>query len=158
MPGGRKSPDEYAASQAESWKGLASWGQDGADQMLRDAGTLWCIHRGVTLSVSVLNPCSLPQPDADAELLREKISDVTAILGLIKVAADPLGLAGAYFLSSLFEHFAERKRPGPGNADQAIQSPLKQIRAFDIGTFFPVKAVRPAMRLNHIIAAPSFQS
>lgn len=163
-----KSPDEFAASQAESWKsGLASWGQDGARiRMLRDAADLVVYTPGseAGVPVSVIQSFAAPPLswDSDAELLREKISGtVTAILGLIKVAADPLSSREHILLSSLFEQFWRNgKDLDLVTLIQAIQNPpLKQIGAFDIETFFPAKErFALAMRLNHIIAAPSFQS
>ncbi|HOW34555.1 MAG TPA: type IV secretion system DNA-binding domain-containing protein, partial [Methanoregulaceae archaeon] len=163
-----KSPDEFAASQAESWKsGLASWGQDGARiRMLRDAADLVVYTPGseAGVPVSVIQSFAAPPLswDSDAELIREKISGtVTAILGLIKVAADPLSSREHILLSSLFEQFWRNgKDLDLVTLIQAIQNPpLKQIGAFDIETFFPAKErFALAMRLNHIIAAPSFQS
>ncbi|HNI41189.1 MAG TPA: type IV secretion system DNA-binding domain-containing protein [Methanoregulaceae archaeon] len=163
-----KSPDEFASSQAESWKsGLASWGQDGARiRMLRDAADLVVYTPGsdAGVPVSVIQSFAAPALswDTDAELLREKISGtVTAILGLIKVAADPLSSREHILLSSLFEQFWRNgKDLDLVTLIQAIQNPpLKQIGAFDVETFFPAKErFALAMRLNHIIAAPSFQS
>ncbi|NLH25537.1 MAG: type IV secretion system DNA-binding domain-containing protein, partial [Methanomicrobiales archaeon] len=136
-----KSPDEFAASQAESWKsGLASWGQDGARiRMLRDAADLVVYTPGsdAGVPVSVIQSFAAPALswDTDAELLREKISGtVTAILGLIKVAADPLSSREHILLSSLFEQFWRNgKDLDLVTLIQAIQNPpLKQIGAFDV--------------------------
>jgi hypothetical protein len=95
-------------------------------------------------------------------MLREKISGtVTALLGLIKVTADPLSSREHILLSSIFEHFwRQGKDLDLVTLIQAIQSPpLARIGAFDIETFFPAKERLPlAMRLNHIIAAPTFRS
>ena len=163
-----KTPDEFAASQAESWKsGLASWGQDGARiRMLRNAADLVVYTPGsdAGVPVSVIQSFAVPtlRWDTDAELLREKIAGtVTAILGLIKVSADPLSSREHILLSSLFEYFWRNgKDLDLVTLIQAIQNPpLKQVGAFDIETFFPAKErFALAMRLNHIIAAPSFQS
>ncbi|HPH33947.1 MAG TPA: type IV secretion system DNA-binding domain-containing protein [Methanoregulaceae archaeon] len=163
-----KTTEEYAASQAQSWKdGLGSWGQDGARiRMLRDAADLVVYTPGsdAAVPVSVLQSFAAPPLswETDAELLREKISGtVTAILGLIKVAADPLSSREHILLSSLFEHYWRNgKDLDLVTLIQAIQNPpLRQVGAFDIETFFPAKErFALAMRLNHIIAAPSFQS
>ena len=163
-----KTQEEYAADQAASWKsGLSSWGQDGARiRTLRDAADLVVYTPGsdAGVRVSVIQSFSAPALswETDAELLREKISGtVTALLGLIKVAADPLSSREHILLSSLFEHFwRNRKDLDLVTLIQAIQNPpIKQVGAFDIETFFPAKdRFSLAMRLNHIIAAPSFQS
>ena len=160
--------EAYAAQQAESWRtGLASWGQDGGRvRALRDAVDLVIYTPGsdAGVPVSVLHSFAAPALswETDAEMLREKISGtVTALLGLIGVDADPLRSREHILLSSLFEHFWR----GGKDLDlvtliQAIQNPpLRQVGAFDIETFFPAKDRVPlAMRLNNLIAAPSFQS
>jgi hypothetical protein len=163
-----KTPEEYAADQAASWKsGLASWGQDGARvRTLRDAADLVVYTPGsdAGIPVSVIQSFAAPglSWETDTELLREKISGtVTALLGLIKVAADPLSSREHILLSSLFEHFWRNgKDLDLVTLIQAIQNPpIRQVGAFDIETFFPAKdRFSLAMRLNHIIAAPSFQS
>jgi hypothetical protein len=161
-------PEQYSAQQAESWKnGLSSWGQDGARiRTLRDAADVVVYTPGsdAGIPVSVLQSFAVPALswETDAELLREKISGtVTALLGLIKVNADPLSSREHILLSSLFEQFWRNgKDLDLVSLIQAIQNPpIRQVGAFDIETFFPAKERFPlAMRLNHIIAAPSFQS
>jgi hypothetical protein len=158
----------YAAQQAESWKsGLASWGQDGARiRTLRDAADVVVYTPGsdAGIPVSILQSFAVPALswETDAELLREKISGtVTALLGLINVAADPLSSREHILLSTLFEHFwRQGKDLDMVTLIRAIQNPpLKQVGAFDIETFFPAKERFPlAMRLNHLIAAPAFRS
>ncbi|MCE5298777.1 MAG: type IV secretion system DNA-binding domain-containing protein [Methanoregulaceae archaeon] len=161
-------PEGYAAQQAESWKnGLTPWGQDGARiRTLRDAADVVVYTPGsdAGIPVSVLQSFAVPALswETDAELLREKISGtVTALLGLIKVDADPLSSREHILLSSLFEHFWRNgKDLDLVSLIKAIQNPpLRQVGAFDIETFFPAKERFPlAMRLNHLIAAPAFQS
>ncbi len=161
-------PEGYAAQQAESWKsGLSLWGQDGARiRTLRDAADVVVYTPGsdAGIPVSILQSFAVPALswETDAELLREKISGtVTALLGLIKVAADPLSSREHILLSSLFEYFWRNgKDLDMVTLIQAIQNPpLKQVGAFDIETFFPAKERFPlAVRLNHIIAAPAFRS
>jgi hypothetical protein len=161
-------PEAYGAQQAESWKsGLSSWGQDGARiRTLRDAADIVVYTPGsdAGVPVSVLQSFAVPALswETDSELLREKIAGtVTALLGLIKVNADPISSREHILLSSLFEHFWRNgKDLDLVTLIQAIQNPpLRQVGAFDIETFFPAKERFPlAMRLNHIIAAPAFQS
>lgn len=161
-------PEGYAAQQAESWKsGLSLWGQDGARiRTLRDAADVVVYTPGsdAGIPVSILQSFAVPALswETDAELLREKISGtVTALLGLIKVAADPHSSREHILLSSLFEYFWRNgKDLDMVTLIQAVQNPpLKQVGAFDIETFFPAKErFTLAMRLNHIIAAPAFRS
>lgn len=161
-------PEAYAARQAESWKGgLSSWGQNGTRvRALRDAADLVVYTPGsdAGVPVSVLQSFAVPALswETDTGLLREKISGtVTTILGLIKVKADPLSSREHILLSSLFEHFWRNARDlDMVTLIQAIQNPpIRQVGAFDVETFFPAKdRFTLAMRLNHIIAAPAFQS
>ena len=134
----------------------------GRVRTFRDAADLVVYTPGSDAGVPVSVIQSFAAPgiawETDAELLREKISGtVTALLGLIKVAADPLCSREHILLSSLFEHFWRNgKDLDLITLIQAIQNPpLRQVGAFDIETFYPAKDwFSLAMRLNHIIAAP----
>jgi len=138
----------FAAEQADAWKaGLAAWGQDGARiKMLQDAADIAVYTPGsdAGIPVSILHSFSAPDLswESDAEILREKISGtVTALLGLIGVAADPVRSREHILLSTLFEH---AWRNGTDldlvSVIRQIQDPpVRQIGAFDIETFFPAK-------------------
>ena len=161
------SPDAFAAEQAAAWRaGLASWGQDGARiRMLRDAAdiTIYTPGSDAGIPVSILHSFAAPDLswESDAEILREKISGtVTALLGLIGVAADPVRSREHILLSTLFEH-AWRNGTDLDLVSlirQIQDPPVRQIGAFDIETFFPSKErFGFAMQLNNLIAAPGFQ-
>ena len=160
--------DAYAAQQADAWRsGLAAWGQDGARiKMLKDAADI-CIYTPGSeagIPVSVLHSFSVPDIswETDAELLREKISGtVTALLNLIGIAADPVRSREFILLSTLFEQSwrDDRDLDLVSLIRQVQDPPVRQIGAFDIETFFPAKErFGLAMQLNHLIAAPGFQS
>jgi len=160
--------EDFAAKQAESWKsGLSSWGQDGERiRTLRDSADLVIYTPGsdAGVPVSVIQSFAAPDLswDTEAELIREKISGTaTALLALIRLDADPLVSREHILISSIFEHFWRKGEDlDLVTLIRAIQNPpLAQVGAFDIETFFPAKERTPlAMRLNHIIAAPSFRS
>ncbi|MFW6115571.1 MAG: ATP-binding protein [Chloroflexota bacterium] len=160
--------DEFAAQQAELWRsGLAEWGQDGDRiRMLHDAADFAIYTPGsdAGIPVSILQSFAAPPLswDTDAELLRERVQGaVSALLGLVGVDADPVQSREHILLSSLFEHFWRQGEDlDLPRLILAIQKPpVRQLGVFDVDTFFPDKErFELAMRINNIIAAPSFQS
>lgn len=160
--------DAFAAQQAESWrKGLASWGQDGERiRMLKETADFAIYTPGsdAGLPVSILQSFAAPALswDVEAELLRERIQGaVSALLGLVGIEADPVQSREHILLSNVFEHYwrlgEDLDLP---KLITAIQSPpVRKLGVFDVDTFFPEKdRFGLAMRLNAIIASPSFQS
>ncbi len=162
------SEDEFAAQQAQLWRdGLAEWGQDGERiRMLRDAAdfTIYTPGSDAGIPVSILQSFAAPPLswETDSELLRERIQGaVSALLGLVGVEADPVQSREHILLSSLFEHFWRQGEDlDLPRLILAIQKPpVRRLGVFDVDTFYPDRARSElAMRLNNIIAAPSFES
>ena len=162
------SEETFAAQQAELWRtGLAEWGQSGHRiRMLRDSAdfTIYTPGSDAGVPVSILQSLAAPPLswDTDAELLRERIQGaVGALLGLVGVDADPVQSREHILLSSLFEHFWRQGEDlDLPKLILSIQSPpIRQLGVFDVDTFFPEKErFELAMRINNIIAAPSFES
>jgi hypothetical protein len=158
----------FAAQQAEMWRnGLADWGQEGDRiRMLREAAdvTIYTPGSDAGVPVSILQSFAAPPLDWDtnAELLRERIQGaVSALLGLIGVDADPVQSREHILLSSLFEHFWRQGEDLdlPRLILSIQKPPIRQLGVFDIDTFFPQEdRFGLAMRINNIIAAPSFAS
>jgi hypothetical protein len=162
-----QTPAEFAAGQAELWRGgLAKWGQNGDRiRALRDTTDIAVYTPGSDAGIPVSVMSSFEAPDADwdeeAEYLRERIAGtVSGILGLIGVDADPVQSREHILLANIFEHFW---RAGE-DLDLAklilsIQDPpVRRLGVFDVDTFFPEKdRLGLAMRLNNLIAAPGFQ-
>lgn len=162
-------PDEYAASQAESWRsGLEQWGQNGSRiQKLKQSADFAIYTPGsqAGIPVSILQAFSAPEPaawESDSELLRERIEGIVgALLGLIGMEADPVQSREHVLLANLFEHFWRQ------NVDLdlaklilAVQNPpLRQLGVFDLDAFFPQNdRLELAMKMNSLLASPSFQS
>ncbi len=160
--------ESFAAQQAELWrKGLAEWGQGGDRiRMLRDAAevTIYTPGSDAGLPVSILQSFAAPPLswEADAELLRERIQGaVSALLGLVGVDADPVQSREHILLSSIFEHFWRQGEDLdlPKLILSIQRPPIRQLGVFDVDTFFPEDdRFKLAMRINNIIAAPSFES
>jgi len=162
------SVEEFAEKQAGLWtQGLAEWGQTGERiGRLRDAADFAIFTPGseAGLPISVLDsfkaPSSLEWEDAD--LIRDRIeSTVTGLLSLLGVEADPIQSPEHILLSNLLSHFW-RAGTDVGLAEliQGIQEPpFDRVGAFDLETFFSTaKRTRLAIKLNNLLAAPSFQS
>jgi len=161
-------PDTFAAQQAELWRnGLAEWGQSGDRiRMLRDAADFAIYTPGsdAGIPVSILQSFAAPPLswDSDAELLREQIQGaVSALFGLLGLDADPVQSREHVLLSNLFEHFWRLGEDlDLAKLIFAIQKPpIRKLGVFDVDTFFPEDdRFELAMRINSIIAAPSFES
>ncbi|MFQ5408491.1 MAG: hypothetical protein ACE5FI_08755 [Anaerolineales bacterium] len=164
-----KTVSQAAADTAALWKnGLADWGI-GADrlQKLSDSASFAVYSPGSEsgLPVSILASLRVPGiPWAgNEEVLRERITGtVTAILGLAGLTdIDPVTAREHILLANIFE------RAWSQGADldlgelilQTQTPPFEKLGVFDIEQFFPQKErFELAMRLNNILAAPSFQA
>lgn len=160
--------ETFAAQQAELWRdGLAEWGQSGERiRMLRESAdfTVYTPGSDAGVPVSILQSFAAPSLswDTDAEMLRERIEGaVSALLGLIGLEADPVQSREHILLSNLFEHFWRQGEDlDLHKLILAIQKPpIRRLGVFDTDTFFPENdRFKLAVRLNSIIAAPSFES
>src|SRR6185503_10975860 len=116
------------------------------------------------LPVSILDSLR-PPPEGWVgfeEANRERISGiVTALLALIGKQAEPVKDREHVLLSNIFEN-AWRQGIALTLEDIILQvqkPPFSKLGVFDVDTFFPEKdRFKLAMGLNHVIAAPSFQS
>jgi Helicase HerA, central domain len=163
-----RSPEEEAAAQAGLWRdGLAAWDLHGTDiAALRDAADMTIYTPGSTAGVPLdvvgdLSAPSVPWAEAE-EVLRDEIQGfVSGLLGLVDVDADPLSSREHILLSNLIEHAwsAGRDLTLQGLITQIVSPPMRKLGVFDIETFFPEKdRTSLAMRLNGLLASPSFAS
>lgn len=164
-----KTVEEAAAEAAATWrKGLAEWGIDGERiQGLIDSVqfTVYTPGSEAGYPVSIMTSLRAPQEDwnVSREVLREQISStVTALLGIIGLAdADPVTSREHILLSNIFEHnWSQGQDLDLGTIILQVQNPpFNNLGVFDIEQFFSQKdRFGLAMRLNNILAAPSFQS
>jgi hypothetical protein len=162
--------EALAERTANSWKeGLAKWDIDPSEiTAVRDSVEYAIFTPGSDAGIPVSIMASLAAPDLDwkkeEELLREKISStVTALLGLVGIEADPVRSREHILLANLFE---QAWRAGQDvtldETVRLIQTPpesMKTLGALDLEKFFPEKdRLELAVRLNSLLAAPSFQS
>ncbi len=155
---------EIAADTAETWKkGLAGWGI-GPDRIraLRDRTRFTIYTPGSAAGV----PLNLvggigASSDSPIEVVRDEIEGyVTGLLGLVGVDADPIASREHVLLANLLERAWDQGRQLdlPGLVAQIQSPPLRKLGVFELETFFPGKErLQLAMRLNGLIASPSFE-
>ncbi len=161
--------DELAARTAERWrKGLAGSGIDAAAmRRYRDSVDFKLFTPGSTAGtpLDILGDLSAPAAaswDEDAEALREEIEGlVSGLLVLADIDADPLTSREHILLSNLVEH-AWRSGTDLDLATLLTQiqtPPMRRLGVFEMEAFYPAKdRMALAMRLNGLVASPSFAS
>lgn len=160
--------NEYAADVAARWReGLQAWGivPDRLRWLKRAAQySIYTPGSDSGLPISILDAMQAPAEGwaGFEEAHRERISGiVTALLGLIGRQVEPVKDREHVLIANIFE-YAWRQGQSLTLEDviiQVQQPPFAKLGVFDVDTFFPEKErFKLAMELNHIIAAPSFQS
>ena len=155
-----------AEKTATTWReGLASQGIGQEQiQQLKDAADVTIYTPGSSAGVPLNMLGSLRAPalswDTEAETLRDEIEGtVTSLLGLVRIAADPLSSREHVLLSNLIENAWRAGRDlDLGALIGEVQSPpLRKLGVFEIDAFFPPRdRTELALRLNALIAAPAF--
>jgi hypothetical protein len=163
-----KTPDEYAAAQAELWSnGLAGWGQDGGRiQRLREAADFSIYTPGSTAGrpLSILKSFAAPDVSLreDPELLGDKIeTTVTGLLGLLGIEADPIQSREHILLSTILKEAwqAGRSLDLPALIQAIQQPPVSRIGVMEVDSFYPAnERYGLALKLNNLIASPGFES
>ncbi len=155
--------DALAEKTARLWReGLAGWGQDG-ERIRRLAGSAdFCVYTpGDTTGrpLQILRSFNAPA-EADEITLRDSIiNNVSSLLGLIGIQADPVQSREHILLSAIFYC---RWKQGQGlPLEQLINyvatPPFAKIGVFDVESFYPSKdRMKLAMQLNSLLASPSF--
>ncbi len=164
-----KSIEQAAADTAALWRnGLAKWAIGGERiQRLKDSAQFAIFTPGSTSGIPLSILSSLRAPDLDwnldSDVIREKITGtVTALLGLVGMPeVDPVQSREHILLSSIFETSwrAGKDIPLSELILQVQNPPFSKLGVFEVDTFYPPKErFSLAMRLNNILASPSFQS
>lgn len=158
--------EAHAAQVSKTWEeGLGGYGQ--ATERIgtlrqKAVFTLYTPGSGLGTPVSVLGDFAAPPADvlAEADILNALVgSTVTSLLSLIDVHGDPLQSREHILVSSLFLH---HWRKGEGLTMESliggiVNPPFTRIGVFPMDGFFPRnERLSLAMRLNNIIASPSF--
>ncbi len=160
--------EQAAADTANLWKnGLEGWGiESDRIQRLKDAVDRTVYTPGSTSGkpISILASLKAPQANwqANQEVLLEQIEGtVTALLSLIGLDdIDPISDPEHILLSKIIaDSWAISKDVDMGELIMQTQNPpFEKLGFFTVDQFFPAKKrMALAMKLNSIIAAPSFQ-
>lgn len=163
-----RSKSEHAAATAKLWReGLASSGQSGKRiQKLRDAAEAVVYTPGSSAGrpLAVLGALDPPPPAVleDDDLLRERVgSAVAGLLSLLGIDADPLASREHVLLAGLLEHaWRAGETTGVGPLVRAVQEPpFARLGVLDLESFYPAAdRFALAMRLNNLVASPSFSA
>ncbi len=162
------SVEASAARTAETWRnGLAASGQSPERiARLRAAADLAIYTPGSSAGrpLAILRSLAAPAPDlaADATALRDRIlCAVSALLGLLGLAADPLQSREHILLSTLLDRaWREGRDVGLPDLIQAVQKPpFDKVGVFDLESFYPARErLGLAMALNNLLASPGFSA
>ena len=157
---------QLAAETAAMWRqGLASSGID-PERMarIRREVEIRIITPGSTAGIPLNVVGNLAPPALDWQVEGETIRDeieglVSGILVMAEIEPDPLTSPEHILLSNLVE-FAWRNGQSldlPSLIGQIQQPPFRKLGVFDLDTFFPPKErMKLALRLNGLVASPSF--
>ncbi|MAT69545.1 MAG: ATP-binding protein [Planctomycetaceae bacterium] len=162
------SPDDFAAQTAELWRnGLGKWGQSGerigrynaaVDKVIYTPGST----AGVPLTIlkSFNAPPSAVMNDGDA--YRDRVqSAASGVLALLGIDADPVKSREHILLSNVLDHaWRDGRDLDLAALIHEIQTPpFKRVGVVDLDTFFPAAdRLELGMRLNNLLASPSFSS
>lgn len=162
------SVQEFAQKQAELWRrGLGDWGQDGERiERLKESADFAVYTPGSSagLGLSILRSFDAPEPEivGDADLFRERVSSTaTSVLGLVGIAADPVQSREHILISTILgDAWAKGESVDLATLIARVQTPpVQRVGVMDIDTFFPSKdRFALAMKLNGVVASPSFSS
>ncbi len=152
------------AAQAAT-KGLADWGLDKKDiAALRAKVGMTLYTPGSTAGVplDVLGSLAAPADRAEPEILRDEIEGLASgLLSLVGVDSDPVSGREHILLANLIERaWMEGEALDLESLISRVhRPPVRKLGVFEIDTFFPEKdRMVLAMRLNTLLASPSFQA
>jgi len=161
-----KSVPEYAAAQAAMWaKGLGEWGQSVERiRQLRSRIDINVFTPGSNAGIPVSIVASLDAPSdeviEDAEIFGERVeSSATSLLSLAGVDGDPVQSPEHILLANIF---SACWRKGQNVTLESLvqmvqQPPFNTIGVVAVDEFLSEKKrVELAMKLNNLIASPSF--
>jgi Helicase HerA, central domain len=158
--------DDFAAKTAKIWRaGLEAQGLGPERiQALRQTADFAVYTPGSEAGIPLNVVGSLKAPalswDSEAETLRDEIEGtVTSLLGLVGIEADPLSSREHVLLANLIENaWRAGQDLDLGSLIGQIQTPpVRKLGVFDVDSFFPPKdRTELAMRLNALVASPSF--
>jgi hypothetical protein len=163
-----KNPDQVAEETANRWRtGLEDWDIDSQRmQQLHGAADVTVYTPGSMAGtpLNIVGGLAVPQIGwtGNEETLRDEIEGfVSSLLTLAGITADPVSAPEHILLARIIEHSWSNGSDLDlaGLLGAVIEPPIRKLGVFDIETFFPKKdRTALAMRLNALVASPSFAS
>jgi hypothetical protein len=157
---------DYAAAQADLWRnGLSGWGI-GPERIaaLREKVefTIYTPGSQSGVPVNIVGSLQAPADTSDLETVNDEIEGyVQGLLSLVGIDADPLSSREHILLSNLIQ-FAWSQGQDLDLATlvgQVQTPPIRKLGVFELDQFFPPNdRTALAMRLNGLLASPSFAS
>lgn len=158
-------PDAFAAKTAENWRtGLSKWAEDGERIRLLSRSADFAVYTpGDTTGrpLQILRSFDPPQGVDEITFRDTIVNNVSSLLGLVGVAADPMQSREHILLSSIFysEWKAGRELDLARLIGFVANPPFQKVGVFDVESFYPSKdRMKLAMALNGLLASPSFAS
>ncbi|MDH3517288.1 MAG: DUF87 domain-containing protein [Acidimicrobiia bacterium] len=162
------SPDDLAASTAKMWKdGLASWdiGPVRMKALASAAGmTIYTPGSSAGVPLNIIGSLAAPSSgfDEDPETFRDEIEGfVSSLLALAGVDADPVSSPEHILLATIIEDAWSKGEDLDlaGLIGRVQKPPFRKLGVFELDTFYsPKDRTTLAMRLNGLVASPSFAS
>ena len=163
-----KNPEQVAEETANRWRtGLESWDID-SERMRQLQGaadvTVYTPGSMAGTPINIVGGLAIPQIGwaGNEETLRDEIEGyVSSLLTLAGITADPVAAPEHILLARIIEHAWSNGSDLDlaGLIGAVIEPPIRKLGVFDIDTFFPKKdRTALAMRLNALVASPSFAS
>jgi hypothetical protein len=158
------SANDFAAQQAELWtNGLAGWGLTTQNIAALRAKTDFTIYTPGSQSgvpVNIVGSLQAPPDMSDAEVVGDEIEGyVSGLLGLVGIASDPLSSREHILLSNLVHDSWTNGRALDlaGLVGLVGNPPFRKLGVFELDQFFPpAERMALAMKLNGLLASPSF--
>ena len=163
-----QSTDELASGAAALWKkGLAGWAIE-AERLRRLQAsadvTIYTPGSSAGVALNVIGALEAPRLDWDVhgESLTDEIeSYVASLLTMAGIKSDPIASPEHILLANLIEASwrAGRDLDLATLIGQVVKPPIRKLGVFDLDTFFPPgDRMKLAMRLNGLVASPSFSA
>ena len=159
---------ELATKTSELWKkGISGWdpGLEAIRKLKEQVDcTIYTPGSQAGVPVNVVGSLAAPDLDwsRDAEVGRDEIEGfVSGLLRLADIEADPLSSREHILLANIIENSwsAGQDLDMASLIGQVQDPPLRKLGVFEIDRFFPPKErTELAMRLNGLVASPSFSS
>lgn len=160
--------EQYAEATAKTWKeGLSKWGEDGERiRQFKKAVdvALYTPASEAGIPLSILNSFAAPSEALllDPSAMRDRVlSTTSSLLGLLGLDADPIKSREHILIATILDNAWRQKKDLdlPTMIQQIQEPPFEKVGILATDTFFPEKdRTALSLRLNNLLASPSFQA